>query len=470
MLELPSEWLKEVSIVDTPGTNAIERSHEAITTDFIPRSDLVLFITSADRPFTESERVFLERIRNWGKKVVMVINKVDILQSEQEIAQVSDFITENSRSLLGLQPEVFPVSARMALRAKEGESGTWDVSGFGKIEKFILQTLDETSRIKLKLLNPLGVGQHLADEHLKIVGERLDTLKADTQMLGEVDDQLKIYQEDMHRDFAYRMADMENLFYEMEKRGQVFFDETFKLSRVKDLLSKDRIRDAFEKRVVAQIPEQIEEKVNGMIDWLVDSDLRQWQAVNNHLADRRRAYQEHIIGDMGPGSFLYDRERLIDAVGRESQRVVETYDKNYEAQAIAESAKDAVAAVAVLEVGAVGLGTLVAALASTAAADLTGILMATFIAALGFVIIPAKRKAAKAELSAKINTLREKLIQTLGKHFQKEMDRSSEKINIAIAPYTRFVRAEQNKLVDMQTSLTEMRHEISRLQSQIEDL
>ena len=34
------------------------REHEALTAEFIPRSDLVLFITSADRPFTESEAQF----------------------------------------------------------------------------------------------------------------------------------------------------------------------------------------------------------------------------------------------------------------------------------------------------------------------------------------------------------------------------------------------------------------------------
>ena len=61
ILMLPASLLAEISIVDTPGTNAIMRTHEAITTQFVPRSDLVLFITSADRPFTESERAFLER-------------------------------------------------------------------------------------------------------------------------------------------------------------------------------------------------------------------------------------------------------------------------------------------------------------------------------------------------------------------------------------------------------------------------
>ena len=62
---------------DTPGTNAIHREHERLTREFVPRSDLVLFVTSADRPFTESERGFLQGIRDWGKKIVVVVNKMD---------------------------------------------------------------------------------------------------------------------------------------------------------------------------------------------------------------------------------------------------------------------------------------------------------------------------------------------------------------------------------------------------------
>lgn len=55
-----------LQIVDTPGTNAIDRSHEALTKEFLPLCDIVLFVTSADRPFSESERLFLESIRTWG--------------------------------------------------------------------------------------------------------------------------------------------------------------------------------------------------------------------------------------------------------------------------------------------------------------------------------------------------------------------------------------------------------------------
>jgi small GTP-binding protein len=468
VVALPVDWLADISIVDTPGTNAIIRSHEAITSEFIPRSDMVLFITSADRPFTESERAFLERIRDWGKKIVVVINKIDIFENDAELQQVVDFVTNNAFALLDLAPEIFPVSSRLALRAKQGEMSLWSSSRFEALENYIRLTLDEKSRFQLKLLNPLGVGQHLVARYHSITTSRLDLLKDDIGMLADVETQLGIFKDDMSRDFNYRMADVENILFEMEQRGQDFFDNTFRLARVMDLFSKERIRHEFEQRVIADSPQKIEIKINELIDWLVDADLRQWQAVNEHLVERRRAYQERIIGDLGPGNFTVDRERMMDSVGREAQRVVDTYDKAEEARAIAAGAQEAVAASAVLEVGAIGLGALVSVLASTVAADVTGILLATFIAALGLIIIPARRRLAKNEMRKKISELRQQLSDTLRTQFEREMQRSLQNIHNAIAPYTRFVRAEQRSLLDVQKSLENSRLELIRLRESIE--
>lgn len=466
-LSLPAELLMEVSIVDTPGTNAIIRSHEAITNDFIPRSDLVLFVTSADRPFTESERVFLERIRDWGKKIVFVVNKIDILNSDHEITQVVEFVSQNGRELLGSVPEIFPVSSRWAIAAKKGQPEVWSKSRFESLENYIRSSLEEENRIRFKLSNPLGVGIFLTDRYLSVVNNRLETLKSDTQMLEDIDAQLLIYKEDMFRDFNFRMADIENLLLSMETRGSEYFDETFRLARFMDLLNKERIRREFEETVINNVPEKIEEKVNELIDWLVSADLRQWQAINEHLSARRREYHDRMIGDLGPGSFGYDRERLMEAVGREAQRVVETYDKDSEAQKIADSAREAVAASAVLEVGAIGLGALVTIIASTVAADVTGILLATFIAALGFIVIPARRRAAKKEMSDKIRDLQHRLAGALRDQFQKEMDRSINKIEDAISPYTRFIRAEQKKLVQNEESLKGLHLKLSQLKAQL---
>ena len=143
----PVEMLREIHIVDTPGTNAIFREHEAITTDFVPRADFVLFVTSADRPFTETERGFLDVIREWGKKIVIVINKVDILETAADRDSVIRFVRQSASALLGVEPPVFTLSARLALRAKLSGQPTPGAESFGDLERFLATTLDERERL-----------------------------------------------------------------------------------------------------------------------------------------------------------------------------------------------------------------------------------------------------------------------------------------------------------------------------------
>ncbi len=465
----PLEVLRHLHVVDTPGTNAIIREHQAITEDFVPRSDLVLFITSADRPFTESERAFLSQIKTWGKKVVIIINKVDIFTSEADLNEVLDFVKENALLLLGVKTDIFPVSARLAMQAKHGQPALWPKSGFETLERFIHDTLDQTTRLRLKLLNPLGVGERFLNQYTDITLNRLKLLGSDLETLDNLEQQLKLYREDMSRDFQFRLADIENVLFDMEKRGLVYFDETMRLQRVLDLMKKEYIQRTFEQQVVADVPQVLDQKVTEMIDWLVNADLHQWQAVTDYLKQRKKDYQEQIIGNVGQ-NFRYDRDHLLSSVGKSAQRVVETYDKSLEADKIATDAQMAVADTAAVGVGAVGLGAMLIALATTVAADVTGILAATVFAALGLFIIPYRKESAKKELVGRIAELRVHLTNTLTTQFEKELNRSIERINEAVAPYTRFVRAERDKLQILQTDLDEVQRKQARLRVEIEAL
>jgi small GTP-binding protein len=466
VITAPAPILRDIHIVDTPGTNAIVREHEAITQEFVPRSDLVLFVTSADRPFTETERAFLEQVRAWGKKVVLVINKIDILTPAQ-VNEIVAFVADSARNLLGFSPEIFPVSARLALKAKQGDPASWAASRFEALEQFIATSLDAPGRIRLKLLNPLGVGAALTDRHAVIVRERLALLADDFTTLGEVDSQLTAYQDDMTRDFEFRMADIDKILLEMERRGQDYFDETLRIGRMFDLLNRSRILQGYEQQVVGDAPAQIERKVGELVDWLVAADLRQWQGVTSHLAERRRQYKDRIVGD-DAGQFHYDRARLIDATTREAQRVVDSYDPRREAQMIADNARNAVAATAAAGAGALGLGTIVTLAASTAAADITGIVMASVLAAVGFFILPAKRQKAKDEMRVKMADVRRRLSEALRTQLTQEIQGSVNRIKDGIAPYSRFIRSEGDKLKAIEQELKEIAVSLASLRQKIE--
>jgi small GTP-binding protein len=469
LVTAPVEMLRDINIVDTPGTNAVLRQHESLTREFVPRADLVLFVTSADRPFTESERAFLQAIREWGKKVVVAVNKIDILETEEDLSRVMDFVGENARGLLGTSPDVFPVAARTALRAKTAPAdarGSLAASRFEALEAFISGALDQEERVRLKLLNPLGVGLHLLDKHLGVTEARLELLKEDFDTIENIDRQLALYREDLTRDFRFRLSDVEKVLLEFERRGMEFFDSTLRLGRIFDLVNQSRIERAFDTEVLGDLPRVVERRVEEVIDWMVASDVRQWQGVMEQLERRRLKHADRIIGRVA-GVFEHDRARLLESVRREAARALETYDREAEARRLAESVQAAVAGTAVVQVSAIGLGTLVTMLATTTLADLTGILAAGAVSVLGLLILPARRTAAKGELRAKVEQMRARLMDSLTGQFDHELEKSLHRIREAISPYTRFVRSERERLSAVRDELRRIRGGLLAVKAQI---
>lgn len=448
----PADFLREITVVDTPGTNAIIREHETLTQSFVPRSDLVLFVTSADRPFTESEREFMSAIREWGKKIIIILNKIDLMRDQQSRDQVSTFVQEKVQEFLGFQPEVFPVSALMAQQAKEIEERNpaegerlWQASQFEPLETYVVETLDEESRIRLKLLNPLGVADHLSDRYLHLTQDRLSVIAEDLKTIDNIERQLALYKEDMRKQFAFHLTRVENVIHRMNQRGDEFFEETIRIGRVFDLMNSDRIKGEFAQKVIGDTERAIDETIDDLIDWMVEQDLRVWEAVNDYI-DRRRLsqYAEELIGDVGT-QFKYDRRSMLESVSKRAQEEVDRYDAAKHAHDLSLGVRNAVATVAVAEAGAVGLGAMVVTAASTAAVDITGILAASVLAGVGLFVLPIKRRNARKDFHERSADLEKRLMDVMNEQFENELNRSVGRIADAISPYTRFVRSSQDK-------------------------
>ena len=94
--------------------------------------------------------------------------------------------------------------------------------------------------------------------------------------------------------------------------------------------------------------------------------------------------------------------------------------------------------------------------------------MASVIAAIGFFILPAKRKQAKEQMRRKISDVRQRLSTALHEQFAKEIGKSGERIRESIAPYSRFVRGEREKLRTTEEELRGISSEIASLRARIE--
>lgn len=458
----PLDLLREINIVDTPGTNAVIRKHEELTRDFIPRSDLVLFVTSADRPFTESERQFLEHIREWGKKIVLVINKRDLLEDDKSFNDVKRFVEGNASQLLGMTPELFFVSAK-----REYVDGKFS-GGLDALNTYVRTWLDESARLRVKFSTPLGVADQILKRAEAFSGHEREQLAQDVETATHVEREVASYEKDVRAEMEPRIAEVDNLLYKLEARGLDFFDQNMRLTRIFDMVRADKFRAEFEQQVLAGVPEEIDNRTRAVVDWLVEKDLREWQNILTYL-QRRRVPSDTLVGELTT-SFDMRRQALLTSTTEAAQSVVASYDAEKESREIGSHVEMAVAQTAIAEVGAVGIGAVVATSVTVAALDVTGILLAGVVAVLGLFVIPYKRQQAKEKFKAKILDLRTRLGKVLRAQFNSEADRTITRMKEGVAPYTRFVTGEKDRIAATEAKLASARKGLEGMYDQVEKI
>ncbi|MCK5054929.1 MAG: dynamin family protein [Anaerolineales bacterium] len=468
VVRYPAEILREVHIVDTPGTNAVLRHHEAIVRDFVPRSDMVIFVTSADRPFTESERDFLENIRKWGKKVVVIINKIDILQNAEAIDEVVSFVSNQVQRLLDFEPELFQLSARAAQQMNADDSSSKHAEAFLRFQEYLQDTLSKESIIKLKLRNPLGVSLKIARQYKDLAQKRVDVLADDSATLQKVQKQLELFENDTQAEFGRHLDRIEKELLSMRVRGEEFLDDRLRLLKIRDMLNSKKMRAAFESEVVGDSPQRIENHVEEIIDWLVERELRQWRLMADELGRRKETEALRDAAKQAASGFAYNRRQLLNSVGTKADQVIASFDQKAEASRLTETIRESVALVGLVEVGAISLGLILKAVLTTAAADATGLLAAGVLGVLGLAVIPYRRGRAKREFRKKMTQLQDSLRGVLSDDFKRELEHSVGRLREAIAPYRRFILNEEDQLKNVLSELKNAEVELQSLEEEIE--
>ena len=461
--ELPFSFLEGVALVDTPGTNAVIRRHQVITEGFLPRADLLLFLTSADRPFTESEKQFLTLAKSWGRKVLLVVNKIDLLEKQSDRDEVRAFVTRNAKEVLGLEPPVFLVSVRVHQRA--GETG--GDPGFNQLQAVLRETLTERDRTRLKLLSPLGVASKLIERSAARARASLEVLREDTRTLSDLDRQLEVHAKDLESDLATHLKGMDNLLDGLEKRGEVFIEDTLRFRKSIELLNTDKVRADFEKTVIKDAPAQLERRVNELIDRFLERNIHFWDTVTSFISNRAATTtdgeaRENLIRG---ARFQYDRQGLLERVGQTAQVQIDGLDREELSRRLSSGAQSTIIQTGAIGAGGLGLGLLLASLAGPG-----GILIGLGAVGVSAFLLPRKRAQAKAELKDRVRETRDRLREVLTREYTLEVERVQVRLRDATSPYTQFIRAESGRLEESQSEAGRLLARTAELRSKAESV
>lgn len=146
----PVEILKEIAIVDTPGTNTIVEHHQEITEKFIPYSDLIVFVFEAKNPYRQSSWEFFDYINaEWHRKIIFVLQQKDLLP-EADLRINYNGVVEHAIKKGIENPNVFAVSAKLELEDYH------DISGFKEIRKYIGDNITGGKAPELKFQNNIN--------------------------------------------------------------------------------------------------------------------------------------------------------------------------------------------------------------------------------------------------------------------------------------------------------------------------
>ena len=456
-LRVPIAALDGVALVDTPGTNAIVRQHQVLTEGFLPRADLLLFLTSADRPFTESERQFLALAVRWGRTVIMVVNKADLLETPEQQEEVRAFVEAGARRELNLTPPVYLVSARREQRAALSGGD----EGFRALREALQARLGERERTRLKLDSPLNAAAEILGGEERRASAARNTLKADLDTLGSLEAQRQRHQETMQGELDGQLNRLGRLLSEFEARADKFIDASLRLGNFRTLINGRAIETQFREQAISDLPDAIERQFATMIDRFVEANLHFWEDVQAFLIRRQPP------GEIARTRFSYDRHALIEGIAGSASRHIAEVTEAQLTRKLAADTEEAMKGVVGLGAGGVGIGVIGALLAGTLTADFTFIFSGLAIGSLGLLILPARRLKALRQLRLKVTELRVSLEAIVRREYGREQERADARLQDAMSPFTRFIEGEQQRLQAAQAQATGLRGQIEGLQNEV---
>jgi GTP-binding protein EngB required for normal cell division len=259
---LPAQILERgVVLIDTPGVGSTLRHQTAAADAILPECDAALLVVSADPPITEIEIDYLARIRQTVARLIIVLNKIDMIEPHER-KKAATFLRDALVDHAALDPftPIFSLSARDALRAKEfGDAEAFAASGFEELEKHLVQFLASDKRETLSVA----------------VARKAAALIAQLELETEIAlKSLRLPLEDLER----RMA----AFDEAAKRFDV------ERQNANDFLAGDRLRALQELEGEA---ERLRSEASGILERELDQAL----AVGKNSEDARKQLTNTVV-------------------------------------------------------------------------------------------------------------------------------------------------------------------------------
>lgn len=489
---LPAPILKEMNVVDTPGTNVILQRQQRLTEEFVPRADLLFFVISADRPLTESEVAFLRYTQQWKKKVVFVLNKSDIYQNAHELEEAMSFIKENTKKLLNTEHvTLFPVSARTALEAKLSTSAIgkdyaklsvsdsqWKSNNFYELENFLYSFLDGSTstgmeRMKLKLETPIAIAEKLLSSCETLVTQDCRYAKQDLASINDIVGSVKSYAVKMENESIAWRRRILSMIDTTKSRVVELIEATLLLSNL-DLVAfyvfkggKSATIPAtsrVQNDIIGPALSDVQKLLGEYVRWLQSDNVREGRMYSN-------TFEKRLPSVVYPhGQVNLEIFESLEKVNKHSLKVIEDFSANAASKLFEQEIREAFLGT----FGGLGAAGLSASLLTTVLPTTLEDLLALGLCSAGGFIAISKFPARRQEMIDKVTRTADALAREVEESMQNDLSEAIENMERFVKnvsqPYQDTAQQRLDKLLELQDEISNVDKQLQTLRIEIQNL
>lgn len=248
---LDLDYLRKINLVDTPGLRSITINNEQKTLDYIQNADLILFVIDATHIGQEDVGEALEVLSSYGKSIVGIVNKCDLLQDNYD--GVLEYVKDEYDLFID---DFFMISSYLEFQnkvSKNAKAGSTDLivsnythlkDNFLKLSEYIENIYKNSETVKLDSVNSTATSLIQKDvvshyDYLKSISMLLEELKKHEKLLDNKFDYICAKMDFEISDWINRSF----LDYEVSKikedieNASVFINENY----INDLINKKKI-------------------------------------------------------------------------------------------------------------------------------------------------------------------------------------------------------------------------------------
>ncbi|MBE9232814.1 GTP-binding protein [Cuspidothrix issatschenkoi LEGE 03284] len=141
---LPSNGQSQIELIDTPGLDEVDgETRAALAEQIAKQADLILFVISGD--MTKIEQIALSQLREVGKPIILVFNKVDQYPETDRITIYEKIRDDRVRELLSPAEIVMAAASplvKTALQRPDGTRGVKLQKGKSQVDELKLKILE----------------------------------------------------------------------------------------------------------------------------------------------------------------------------------------------------------------------------------------------------------------------------------------------------------------------------------------